>query len=305
MGVLIDGKWTRRRAAAGDRRDRPVQARRQRLPRPHHRRRLVRLQGRARPLSSLCRARLPVGASHADLSRTEEARWADFGRLFDPGPEDSTAGPSSDDPALPGLHPRQGQRLPLPARGLYREQSDLHRQGHGADAVGQEDQEDRQQRVVRDHPDAQHRVQRHHRRPRPTIIRRRCAPRSTRSTSASITTSTTACIAAGFAKSQAAYEEAYDGLFATLDWLEERLSRAALSGRQPDHRGRLAAVSDAGALRRRLFLDLQVQQEAHRRLSEPVELHARALPGARRRRHGDAALLRHQLLFDSEGEPDR
>jgi putative glutathione S-transferase len=30
---------------------------------------------------------------------------------------------------------------------------------------------------------------------------------------------------AGFAKSQAAYEEAYDGLFATLDWLEERLSR--------------------------------------------------------------------------------
>ena len=29
----------------------------------------------------------------------------------------------------------------------------------------------------------------------------------------------------GFAKSQAAYEEAYDGLFATLDELEERLSR--------------------------------------------------------------------------------
>ncbi|HEY2532628.1 MAG TPA: glutathione S-transferase family protein [Xanthobacteraceae bacterium] len=30
---------------------------------------------------------------------------------------------------------------------------------------------------------------------------------------------------AGFAKSQSAYEEAYDGLFATLDWLEQRLSR--------------------------------------------------------------------------------
>jgi glutathionyl-hydroquinone reductase len=29
----------------------------------------------------------------------------------------------------------------------------------------------------------------------------------------------------GFAKSQAAYEEAYDGLFETLDWLEERLSK--------------------------------------------------------------------------------
>ena len=36
---------------------------------------------------------------------------------------------------------------------------------------------------------------------------------------------------AGFAKSQAAYEEAYDGLFSTLDWLEERLSKPALSGR--------------------------------------------------------------------------
>ena len=30
---------------------------------------------------------------------------------------------------------------------------------------------------------------------------------------------------AGFAKTQAAYEEAYDGLFETLDWLEARLSR--------------------------------------------------------------------------------
>jgi glutathionyl-hydroquinone reductase len=29
----------------------------------------------------------------------------------------------------------------------------------------------------------------------------------------------------GFARSQTAYEEAYDGLFSTLDWLEERLSR--------------------------------------------------------------------------------
>ena len=33
-----------------------------------------RLQGRTRPLSSLCVAGLPVGASHADLSRAEEAR---------------------------------------------------------------------------------------------------------------------------------------------------------------------------------------------------------------------------------------
>jgi putative glutathione S-transferase len=37
----------------------------------------------------------------------------------------------------------------------------------------------------------------------------------------------------GFAKSQAAYEAAYDGLFETLDWLEERLSgQRYLVGRQ-------------------------------------------------------------------------
>ena len=49
---------------------------------------------------------------------------------------------------------------------------------------------------------------------RPTTIRRRCAPRSTASTSSSITTSTTAFTAAASPRSQAAYEEAYDGLFA-------------------------------------------------------------------------------------------
>ena len=35
-----------------------------------------------------------------------------------------------------------------------------------------------------------------------------------------------------------------------------------------------------------------------------LELHARALTRARRRRHGDAALLRDQLLLDPQGEPD-
>ena len=109
---------------------------------------------------------------------------------------------------------------------------------------------------------------------------------------------------AGFAKSQAAYEEAYDGLFSTLDWLEERLSsRRYLVGSQiTEADWRLFPTS--GALRRRLFFDLQVQPAADRRLSEPVELHARALSGAGCRSDRDAALLRHQLLFDRQGEPD-
>ena len=55
---------------------------------------------------------------------------------------------------------------------------------------------------------------------------------------------------------------------------------AALSGRQPHHRSRLAAVPHIGPLRCRVFLAIQMQQKAHRRLSEPFELHARTLRGA-------------------------
>ena len=64
---------------------------------------------------------------------------------------------------------------------------------------------------------------------------------------------------AGFAKKQSAYEEAYDGLFEALDWVEVRLSRQRYLGWRPNHRGRLAAVSDARALRRRLLLAVQMQ----------------------------------------------
>ena len=46
-----------------------------------------------------------MGAPHADLSRAEEARWPDLGRLFDPRPEDSTAGPSATIPAIPDCIP--------------------------------------------------------------------------------------------------------------------------------------------------------------------------------------------------------
>ena len=91
----------------------------------------------------------------------------------------------------------------------------------------------------------------------------------------------------GFAKSQDAYEAAYDALFATLDELEARLARQRylVGNRITEADWRL--LPDAPALRRRLFLAVQVQQEAHRRLSESVELHARALsafPASRRPR---------------------
>src|SRR3974377_2252799 len=47
-----------------------------------------------------------------------------------------------------------------------------------------------------------------------------------------------------------------------------------------------------------------MQQEARCRLSQPVELHARALPGPGRLSHCEAALLRDQLLFDCQAQPD-
>ena len=116
---------------------------------------------------------------------------------------------------------------------------------------------------------------------------------------------------AGFARSQAAYERAAAEVFATLDWMEARLASAALAGRRPADRGRLAGGDDAVPLRPRLPRALQVQPAADRRLSEPLGLRARALPVARRRRHRAlrpyrVPLLREPPLDQSDRHrPDR
>ena len=101
---------------------------------------------------------------------------------------------------------------------------------------------------------------------------------------------------AGFATTQAAYEEAFRELFAMLDRLEERLrTRAFLHGEQITET-RLAAVHDAGALRRGLPRPLQVQPQPPGRLSRAVGFHARALPGAGRRRDGTIRSHQDALL---------
>ena len=69
----------------------------------------------------------------------------------------------------------------------------------------------------------------------------------------------------GFAGSQESYDKAYDRLFTALDWLSERLGRAALPRRRHGRRGRRPAVHHAGALRRRLSRSLQDQPEPARR----------------------------------------
>jgi hypothetical protein len=90
----------------------------------------------------------------------------------------------------------------------------------------------------------------------------------------------------GFATSQAAYDKAVHALFEALDWVEGILSRKPLPRRGPRHRGRLAALHDAGALRFRLPPAFQVQPAAADRLSQPLGLHAGALPMAGRGRYG-------------------
>ena len=65
---------------------------------------------------------------------------ADHGRLLDPGPE--AAGLDvRERPGFPDCTPDTVNGFHYPARGLYGDRSELHRQGHGADAVGQEDQD--------------------------------------------------------------------------------------------------------------------------------------------------------------------
>ena len=84
----------------------------------------------------------------------------------------------------------------------------------------------------------------------------------------------------GFATTQEAYDEAFRDLFSALDTLEDRLSKQTLSRRRPHHGGRLAPFHHARALRSGVRRPLQVQSAPNRRLSEPLGLPSRALPGA-------------------------
>ena len=84
----------------------------------------------------------------------------------------------------------------------------------------------REQRIRRHHPHAEQRV-RWHRRDNPaTTIRRNCAARSTRSTSASTTRSTTASTRPASRAARTRTTRPWSPVFETLDWLEEKLSRA-------------------------------------------------------------------------------
>ncbi len=250
-----------------------------RQPRPDRPRRL---QGGGRALSPLHRARLPVGAPHRDLPRAQGPAGHD--RPLRHALAD--AGERLDLRSRARRRPRHGERRALPLRALCQERAGLQRPRHRAGAVGQEDVAHREQRIRRHHPHAEQRVRRHRRDARRLLSGGHCAARSTRVNKRVYDTLNNGVYKAGFAGSQEAYDEAVVPVFETLDWLEERLSRAALSRRRPPDRGGLAPVHDAAALRSGLSHPLQVQPEAPGGLPSALGLHAPALPapGGRGRR---------------------
>ena len=109
----------------------------------------------------------------------------------------------------------------------------------------------------------------------------------------------------GFARSQAAYEQAYDALFATLDNLEDHLGR---------HRylvGHQLTEADWRLFPTLVRFDVaynsifKCNRSRHRGYAESSQLYARALCRARDRCDGEAAPLCDQLLGHSARQPDR
>ena len=153
----------------------------------------------------------------------------------------------------------------------------LHRARHRAGAVGQEDGHDRQQRIVRNHPHVQQRLRRGRRAPA-TFIRR--PAREIDALNAPLyATVNNGVYRAGFATTRTPTTRR-DARCSTRStgWTSGSRASRFLCG--DADRSRLAAVHHADPLRRRLCRPLQMQPPAHRRLSEPAALSARALPDA-------------------------
>ena len=111
----------------------------------------------------------------------------------------------------------------------------------------------RQQRVGRHHPHVQPRVRRFAT-PRRRLLPGRPARRDRRGQRGVYDDVNNGVYRAGFATTQAAYEEAFGALFDALDELDARLAARRYLVGDRDHRGRLAPVHDARALRRRSYV---------------------------------------------------
>ena len=230
--------------------------------------------GRSWPLSSLCFARLPVGASHADFPQAEEARKR---RSRSPSPRRSTARPAGNSApkrAARATTSTAKRRSPksisspiriIPAASRFRCLWDKKRRT----IVNNE--------FVRNHPHAQFRLRRVHRCAHRLLSRGIARRNRPHQRPRLPRPSTTASIAPALPPARRPMKKPRARVFATFDQLEERLSRQRYLVGQPDHRSGLAAVHHADPFRYGLLQPLQMQSAARRRLSEPVELSARSL----------------------------
>ena len=308
----VDGTSGRRRVARRQLRQgadgrRPLQpadhqipqlghARRQ--PRPLRRRRL---SGRARPLSPLCLARLPVGAPHHHLPPSEEAgeRHLDVGHVLAHGRgrldlrhqgrlerrhgqrradvfRKSICGPIRNTPAASPCR-CCGTRSGEPSSTTNRPRSS------GCSTRRSTRSDQRAHRLLSAGP-----AQRDRRRQRSRLSERQQRRLSRR------------------------LRHRAGGLRGSVPQRVRGARRArappvaaALSRRRAHDRGRLAAVPDAHSLRRGLLQPLQMQPAAHRRLSEPVELSARPLSGAGRRRDREHRSHQAALLHAASARSTR
>src|SRR5216684_2359934 len=278
---------------------RAFRASREPVPQRHHRGRRVGFQGRARPLPPLHRLQLPLGASHADFQKAEGAREHGVDRLGAPGrPCRRVAFPRR----IRGSEPRRGERVRVAASGLHSCKARLHRHLHRAGPVGHEDEDHRQQRVLRDRAHVQQRLRRRGReagrllsggaarRDRPRQRVRLRAPQQRRIPDRLRGHSSDLRRSGGEGLRGAGHARAAP-------------RGPALPGRERADRGRLAPFSDSGALRRRLSPRVQVHLAAARELRESARLHARSVPGSGRIRDGEARSHRHRLLQHRPSQP--
>ena len=162
--------------------------------------------------------RLPVGDARLDRPQAQATRGCRFRR--DRRAHDDRPGLAVR--RLSRHRPRHGERCDLPARDLHPRRSAFHRPGDGSGFVGQGAPDDRQQRIRRPPPHVQFGLRRARRRSIdlcPEDLRRDIDALN-EATYASLNNGV---YRAGFATTQAAYEEAFGPIFATLDMLERKL----------------------------------------------------------------------------------
>ena len=156
----------------------------------------------------------------------------------------------------------------------------LYRPGERAGALGQGAEDDRLERIRRDHPHAELGVQRL-RRSLARLLSGAASPRDRCAERRRLRERQQRRLQGRLRAEPGSLRGGVPRALQHARRARPEARRAALPDRRPADRSGLAAVHDADPLRRRLLRPLQVQPAADRRLPEPLRLSARPLPDAR------------------------